>query len=168
MQVPAGKLPLKGTYRIKPPFGTEQFRCAGAVLAQIEPRLELDLGSIPNMTQGFSGGIGFQGDVCGALMGGVLTLGIAHGTELQRRQPTKLFRAGVVAMKEGSRVFQNEHLHPSFKTSLRVGWLYRKFVSQFGSADCADILVRHQLKNRDFCEQIARTTAQLVSSLIDV
>jgi C_GCAxxG_C_C family probable redox protein len=169
MQIPARRLPLKGIYRIKPPFGTEQFQCASAVLSRIEPSLEVDLGAIPNMTRGFSGGIGFQGDVCGALMGGVLALGMAYGTELQMRHPTKVFRAGLVAMKEGSRVFQNEHLHPSFRASLRVGRLYRRFVSQFGSADCTDIIGRtHGTKNRDFCEQIAHSTAQSALDLIDV
>ena len=72
-------------------------------------------------------------------------------------------------MKERSRVFQNENLHPSFKTSLRVGMLYKKFVSKFGSADCIDILGRvSPLKDRGFCEEIARSTAQLALDFIDV
>lgn len=45
-------------------------------------------------------------------------------------------------MKEGGRVFQDEHLHPSFKTSLRVALLYKKFLTQFGTADCVDILTK--------------------------
>ncbi|MGB3478953.1 MAG: hypothetical protein WBB67_07315, partial [bacterium] len=91
-----------------------------------------------------------------------------YGSELQRTQPTRLFRAALVAMKEGSRVFQNEHLHPSFKTSLRVGRLYRKFVSRFGSADCTDILGKtYESKTRGFCEEIARSTAQLTLDLIN-
>jgi len=169
MQIPAGRLSSKGTYRIRPPFGTEQFDCANAVLSRIESRLDLNLGSILRVSQGFSGGIGFQGDVCGALMGGVLALGIAYGTELQMTQPTKLFRTGLVAMKEGGKVFQNEHLHPSFRTSLHVGKLYGKFVSEFGSADCIDILGKvSRPKNRDYCEKIAQSTAQLALDFIDV
>jgi C_GCAxxG_C_C family probable redox protein len=169
MQKPAERRPLKVTYRIKPPFNTERFQCASAVLSRIKPRLESDLGSISTMARGFSGGIGFQGDVCGALMGGVLALGIAYGTQLQRRHPTKLFRAGLVAMKEGSAVFENEHLHPSFRASSRVGTFYRQFVRQFGSADCAHILDKtHVPKNRAFCEHIAQSTAESASALINV
>ena len=57
----------------------------------------------------------------------------------------------------------------SFKTSLRVGMLYKKFVSQFGSADCIDILGKvSRSKNRDSCEEIARSTAQLALDLMSV
>ena len=169
MQRPAEKKALKGTRRITPPFHTERFHCASVVLSSIKSGLESSLSSISTMTRGFSGGIGFQGDVCGALMGGVLALGMAHGTELQRRQPTRLFRAGLAAMKEGSAVFENEHLHPSFRASSRVSRLYRKFVLQFGSADCAHILDRaHASKNSAFCAHIAESIAESASALINV
>lgn len=96
-------------------------------------------------------------------------MGMVYGTELQRTHHHRLLRAGLMAMKEGSRVFQNEDLHPSFRTSLRVGRLYKKFVSQFGSADCIDILGKVcRSKDRDFCEEVARSTAQLTLDLIDV
>ncbi len=169
IQVPNRRLFPKNIYQIRPPFDTEKFHCANAVLTRIETNLNLSLSSISKITRGFSGGIAFQGDICGAFMGGVLALGIVYGTELQRTQPTRLLRAGLVAMKEGSRVFQKEHLHPSFKTSLRVGKLYRKFISRFGSANCTDILGKaYQPKSRDFCEEIAQSTAQLTSDLIDI
>jgi hypothetical protein len=102
-------------------------------------------------------------------MGGVLALGIMYGTDPRRTQHNRVFRAGLVAMKEGSKVFQNEHLHPSFKTSLRVGMLYKKFVSQFGSADCINILGKvSRSKNRNSCEEIAWSTAQLALDLMSV
>lgn len=168
METPTGRLASKHMYRIEPPFRTGQFECAGAVLSRIERRLDLGLSSLLKATRGFTGGIGFQGDVCGALMGGVLALGVAHGRGLERTQPATLFRAGLMAMKEGSRVFDDEHLHPSFRTSLSVGRLYRKFVSQFGSANCTDILgqARRQ-KNKDFCDQVAEGTAQLALGLMN-
>jgi hypothetical protein len=72
-------------------------------------------------------------------------------------------------MKEGGRVFQNEHLYPSFRTSFRVGMLYKKFVSKFGSADCIDILGKvPRSKNRDSCEEVARSAAQLALDLMPV
>ena len=159
----------KGIYQIRPPFDTQGFHCAGAVLSRIESQFNSDLGSILKITRGFSGGIAFQGDICGAFMGGVLALGTEYGTELRTTQHSRLFRAGLVAMKEGSRVFENEHLHPSFKTSLRVGMLYKKFISQFRSADCIDILSKvSRSKNRHFCDEIAESTAQLVLDCVDV
>jgi C_GCAxxG_C_C family probable redox protein len=163
------KSPSKGTYQVRPPFDIKKFYCAGTVLSHIESRLNLNIGPISRIARGFSGGIAFQGDICGAFMGGVLALGMMYGTDLRRTQHSRLFRAGLVAMKEGSRVFQNEHLHPSFKTSLRVGMLYKKFVSQFGSADCIDILGKvSRSKNRDSCEEVARSAAQLALDLMSV
>jgi C_GCAxxG_C_C family probable redox protein len=163
------KAPSKGTYQVRPPFDMNRFYCAATVLSHIESRLNLNIGPILGIVRGFSGGIAFQGDICGAFMGGVLALGIMYGTDLQKTQHSRLFRAGLVAMKEGSGVFQNEHLHPSFKTSLRVGMLYKKFVSQFGSGDCIDILGKvSRSKNRDSCEKVARSAAQLALDLMPV
>lgn len=163
------RLASKGMYQIRPPFDMQNFPCASVVLSQIESQLNADLGSILKTARGFSGGIALQGDICGAFMGAVLALGTVYGTELRRKQHSRLFRAGLVAMKEGGRAFQKEHLHPSFKTSLRVGMLYKKFVSKFGSADCIDILGRvSPSKNRDFCEEVAQSTAQLALDFIDV
>jgi len=163
------RLSSKNIYQIRPPFDTKRFHCAGLVLSRIESQLNSKIGSILEITRGFSGGIAFQGDICGAFMGGVLALGTVYGMELRKTQPSRLFRAGLVAMKEGSRVFQNEHLHPSFKTSLRAGTLYNKFLSQFGSVDCIDILGRvSRSKNRNYCEEIGESTAQLVLDCVDV
>lgn len=163
------RLSSKAIYQIRPPFDTQSFHCASAVLSRIESQLNANKGSLLKISRGFSGGIAFQGDICGAFMGGVLAIGTVYGTELRTRQHSRLFRAGLVAMKEGSRVFQNEDLHPSFKTSLRVSMLYKKFVSQFRSANCIDILGKVSWsKNRPFCEEIAQSTAQLALDLIDV
>lgn len=162
------RLSSKSIYQIRPPFDTQRLHCAGLVLSRIESQLNSNLGSILEMTRGFSGGIAFQGDICGAFMGGVLALGTVYGTELRRKQYSRLFRAGLVAMKVGSRVFQNENLHPSFKTSLRAGMLYNKFVSQFGSVDCIDIIGRvSRSKKRNYCEEIAESTAQLTLDCIN-
>ena len=149
--------------RISPPFGSGRFDCASATLSRIDSRLHFGPGALSKAARGFSGGIAFQGDICGAFMGGVLALGILYGTELEKMQPTRIFKAGWVAMKEGSRVFQKEDLHPSFRTSLRVSRLYRGFVSRFGSANCKDIL--GHFKNRDLCEEIAGYTAQCTLTL---
>jgi C_GCAxxG_C_C family probable redox protein len=163
------RLCAKGVCLIRPPLDMQSFPCASVALSRIESQLNSNLGSISKIARGFSGGIAFQGDICGAFMGAVLALGAVYGTELRRTRHSRLLRAGLVAMKEGGRVFQDEHLHPSFKTSLRVAVLYKKFLSQFGTADCVDILSKAPpSKNKDFCEEIAQHTAQLALDLIDV
>jgi hypothetical protein len=47
--------------------------------------------------------------------------------------------------------------------------LYKKFVSQFGSADCIDILDNvYRSKNRGSCEEVARSAAQFALDLMSV
>jgi hypothetical protein len=71
-------------------------------------------------------------------------------------------------VQQGSRVFQHEELHPSFRASLRVSKLYRGFVSRYGSTDCAEILSKaNKSKNSHFCEEIARSTSDLTLDLIN-
>ncbi|MDY6951072.1 MAG: C-GCAxxG-C-C family protein [Thermodesulfobacteriota bacterium] len=161
-------LPSEGIPPKRPPFHGQDFRCAHVVLKRLASQLNGDLDSIKVMSRGFSGGIAFQGDICGAFMGAVLALGALYGTDLREKRHSRLLRAGLVAMKEGSRVFQNEDLHPSFKTSLRVGKLYERFVAKWGSADCVDILGKvSPSRQKGFCEDMARRTAQLVLEFTD-
>ncbi|MCK4604654.1 MAG: C-GCAxxG-C-C family protein, partial [Deltaproteobacteria bacterium] len=168
IQKPDEGLPSGDRHQIRPPFDIGGFHCASAVLSRIEPQLNLNLASILKISRGFSGGIAFQGDICGALMGGVLALGIIYGTELQSTKPVRFLRTGLVAMQQGSRVFQHEDLHPSFRASLRVSKLYREFVSQFGSTDCTEILSKaNKSKNSHFCKEIAQSTSDLTLDLIN-
>jgi len=168
VQKGAIRLPSEGRYQRRPPFH-RQFPCADVVLKRMESRLNVDLSSIKEISRGFSGGIALQGDICGALMGAVLALGVLYGRDLRERHHSQLFRAGLVAMKEGSRVFHQEDLHPSFRASLRVGKLYERFVSEFGSADCLHILGKvSPSTQRDFCENVAQRTAQLAMEFTDV
>lgn len=168
IQMPDGILPSEYRHQIRPPFDTGQFHCASVVLSRIESQLNLNLASVLKISRGFSGGIAFQGDICGALIGGVLALGMTYGTEPQSTKPARLLRTGLVAMQQGSRVFQHEELHPSFRASLRVSRLYREFVSRFGSTDCTEILSKaNKSKNSHFCEEIAQSTSDLTLDLIN-
>lgn len=168
IQKPDERLSSGDRHQIRPTFDTEGFHCASAVLSRIEPQLNLNLTSILKISRGFSGGIAFQGDICGALMGGVLALGIIYGTELQSIKPVRFLRTGLVAIQQGSRVFQHEDLHPSFRTSLRVSKLYKEFASQFGSTDCTEILSKaNKSKDSHFCEELAQSTSDLTLDLIN-
>jgi C_GCAxxG_C_C family probable redox protein len=40
-----------------------------------------DCGCIPRIASGLGGGVGRQGEVCGALTGGVLAVGLVHGRD---------------------------------------------------------------------------------------
>lgn len=55
------------------------FNCAEAVLLAIAQALNLDTKQIPAIATGFGAGIGRCGEVCGALSGAVMALGLRHG-----------------------------------------------------------------------------------------
>jgi C_GCAxxG_C_C family probable redox protein len=90
IQMPDGVLPPEYRHQIRPPFDTGRFHCASIVLSRIESQLNLNLASILKISRGFSGGIAFQGDICGALIGGVLALGMTYGTEPHMKSFTRL------------------------------------------------------------------------------
>lgn len=42
----------------------------------------IDYDCIPRIATGLAGGVGMQGEFCGALMGGVLIIGLLHGADV--------------------------------------------------------------------------------------
>lgn len=158
----------KVRYQTRPLSDIKQFQGTSAVLSKIETQLNIDLSSLKNISRGFSGGIAFQGDICGALIGGALALGVVYGTGLHSTKPIRLIKAGLAAVYQGNRIFQQEDLHPSFRASLRVSNLYNGFVLKFRNTNCNEILREAQkYKNINFCEGIVRNTSESTLNIIN-
>jgi C_GCAxxG_C_C family probable redox protein len=149
-------------------FTEKGFDCAKAVLLKVNSETDINMSPLFKITPGLSGGLAGCGDICGALVGGALALGIVYGREIDKRQPFTLIKAGLVALKEGSAVFEKEELHPSFTTSFRVSHLYRAFINKFGSADCRDILPQGQtnIEEIGLCKEVICKVGQWTSELI--
>jgi C_GCAxxG_C_C family probable redox protein len=149
-------------------FTENGFDCAKAVLLKVNSETGINMSPLFKITPGLSGGLAGCGDICGALVGGALALGMVYGREIDKRQPLLLIKAGLVALKEGSAVFEKEELHPSFTTSFRVSRLYRAFINKFGSADCRDILPQGHtnIEEIERCKEVINTVGQWTSELI--
>jgi C_GCAxxG_C_C family probable redox protein len=52
------------------------------VLLAVSEAKSIESDSIPRIGTGLAGGVGLQGEVCGALMGGVLIIGLLYGADL--------------------------------------------------------------------------------------
>ncbi len=93
------------------------YNCAESVLLAVskEPRLSrLSLGSvIPRIATGFGGGIGRNGDVCGALSGGVMAISLALGRDRSEESRDPCYPA--------------------------VDRFYNDFVKTFGSCKCREL-----------------------------
>lgn len=149
-------------------FTGKRFDCAKAVLLEIGSKTGINMSPLLKITPGLSGGLAGCGDICGALVGGALALGMVYGKEIDKKRPFTLIKAGLVALKEGSAIFEKEELHPSFTTSFRVSYLYRAFVNKFGSANCCDILPQGQtnIEEIELCKEIIHTVSQRINELM--
>jgi C_GCAxxG_C_C family probable redox protein len=57
----------------------EDFNCAQSVIATCGPELGLDRESALRVAGGFGGGMGRLGEVCGAVTGAFMVIGLRHG-----------------------------------------------------------------------------------------
>jgi C_GCAxxG_C_C family probable redox protein len=148
-------------------FTEKGFDCAKAVLLKVNSETGIAMSPLFKITPGLSGGLAGCGDICGALVGGALALGMVYGKEIDKRRPFTLIKAGMVALKEGSAIFEKEELHPCFTTSFRVSHLYRAFINKFGSADCRDILPQGRINIEEIglCKEVICTVGQWTSEL---
>ncbi len=55
------------------------YNCAQSILYAYGPELGLDEETALKIATGFGGGMGGRGEVCGAVTGGILALGLKHG-----------------------------------------------------------------------------------------
>ena len=88
-------------------YFTQGFNCAQSVLqAYCEP-LGLERDRAVKVAEGFGGGMGSQGEVCGAVTGAYMVLGLAHGRNGLEDRASKARTAELV--REFSRRFQARH-----------------------------------------------------------
>lgn len=62
-------------------YHRQGFNCAESVLLGLCDRLGIENSLIPRIATGFGGGIGHTGDICGAITGAIMALGIRFGRE---------------------------------------------------------------------------------------
>ena len=93
----------------------EGYNCAQSVLLVMSEYWNIKSDLIPRIATGFGGGIGRCGSVCGALAGGILSIGIKYGTD----EPSP------------------EKRQKCYELALR---LYRLFEQQHGSVLCRELI----------------------------
>lgn len=100
----------------------EGFNCSQSVVLTMQELLGLQDELVLKAATGFGGGVGNMGFMCGALAGGIMTIGLKYGRS----------KIGQKVEKERTYVLCAE-------------WL-KRFRDHFGSSDCIDIL-KVDLKN---------------------
>lgn len=72
-------LSKKETMNLAKGFAIEGFLCSESVLVALSKLLNVKSAVIPKIATGFGAGIGLHGEVCGALSGAVMGLGLRFG-----------------------------------------------------------------------------------------
>lgn len=94
----------------------ESYNCAQSSLLGLQAALGIEDESLWLAAAGFGGGVGRTQQLCGAISGGVLAIGVATARELRAG------RADRVALRD--------------LTYARVQELLRRFQDRFGATDC--------------------------------
>ncbi len=76
-------------------FLRERFNCAESVLWGVVAAQRRYYDCVPQIATGFGGGMGGCGETCGALVGGIMALGLKYGrtkgSDIERKQRTGAF-----------------------------------------------------------------------------
>ncbi|MCE5329832.1 C-GCAxxG-C-C family protein [bacterium] len=83
------------------------FNCAESVLLAIAKELKIRSASVPKVATGFGAGVGKHGDICGALSGAVMAMGIVEGRTNPKDQEskTKIYAKTAILMEEFKKEF---------------------------------------------------------------
>lgn len=92
------------------------FNCSQSIVLTVQELLDMKDELVLKAATGFGGGVGNMGDMCGALSGGVMAIGLRYGR---------------------SRLEQKEEKE---RTYLYCAEWMRRFTGHFGSGRCRDIL----------------------------
>jgi len=98
------------------------FNCAQAVLGSHSSDLGLDLALAKKIAGAFGGGMAYRGEVCGAVSGAIMLIGLKYGKHIE----------GDNEAKE--------------KTYRIAGEYLAKFKKEYGSTKCSD-LIKYDLSN---------------------
>jgi C_GCAxxG_C_C family probable redox protein len=128
--------------------------CSQAVFVAYAPELGMPLDQALKVAAGFGGGMGRCGETCGAVSGGVMVLGLRHGSGVP----------GDRAAKE--RTYEIVHR------------FVEAFRARHGAVDCRDLLgvsidtpegqqqAREQGLFKSVCPQLVRDAAELVAPFV--
>jgi C_GCAxxG_C_C family probable redox protein len=133
-------------------FQDKRANCAESVFKAIHEMVSSDLPvQVSALFTPLGGGVGIRGENCGAMLAGVMALGLVHG----RSDPA-----------QGSLAEHRKHL---WETYSLYNQLPQRFVQKYGSLQCWDLTkpyVYGTKKCRDFCEDLIAETAGMAMELL--
>jgi C_GCAxxG_C_C family probable redox protein len=94
-----------GVIELANSYSAKGFLCSESVLLAISDHLRVKSELIPKIATGFGAGIGGQGEVCGAISGGVIALGLKYGRNTAEKQKIKPYWFAAELLKRCEKEF---------------------------------------------------------------
>jgi len=88
-------------------YAAKGFLCSEAVLLAIRDYLEVRSELIPKIATGFGAGMGGRGEVCGAISGGIIALGLKFGRNSPKKQEKKAYWFAAELLERFEREFSH-------------------------------------------------------------
>jgi len=171
-QIPNGP----GVKRIAQYFEQESFHCCASTIRQIAGKLHVPAADLAGPGRGFCGGIGFNGTMCGAIAGGVLSLGLLARLDLGSAGLRNTIRIVLHGLLKSEGIFRDEKHFPPARLYAQCREVYQAVEQGYGAPHCREILglrldkeedqdrfIREGMLDR--CRSISRTVAETVAGL---
>jgi hypothetical protein len=126
--------------RITDYFERQPFHCCQSPIREIGIRSSIEIEHVLDPSLGFCGGIGLNGTLCGAVVGGVLCLGLDAAVDLSKSGYLDTLRVVFHGLLKSDGVFRDEKRFLPAKLYGQCQQLYRTVEERYGGAHCRDIL----------------------------
>jgi len=165
-----------GIEKITGYFEDEAFHCCCNVINEISTKTDINALSILDSARGFIGGIGFNGTICGTVIGGILCAGLITGADLNNTGFMDTIKIIGHGLKQNDKIFTNEKHFPAAKTFKLCREIHDEISDKYGSIYCKEILGQSldtttgankyiESQKINTCRDIARTVAEKSTSL---
>ncbi|MBU0991479.1 MAG: C-GCAxxG-C-C family protein [Proteobacteria bacterium] len=147
---------MEAIQRITNHFESYNFHCCQSVIETVHKKTGLNIDAIRDASRGFIGDIGLNGTVCGALLGGVLCMGLQENVDLRNSGYSDTVRIILHGLIKNDRIFEDEKRFLPARLYNRCRSLYLKIQDTFGGPHCRKIIAR-SLDTQDGAYQYIET-----------
>lgn len=158
-------------------FHSHNFHCCRTTLQRVRELSGLDISSVSDSVSGFIGGIGFNGSLCGAVVGAVLALGLIYGIDPSDRGYKDTLKIIYQGLRHNERIFEDEKVLAAAAVFKPARSVYRLVQDKYGDCNCTTISgldlnqsspVQEFIKNSRIqdCRKLSETIAQETTRML--